>query len=162
MARDRRCAQSRSRYENPDITCSQRSSDLVVRSPRSARVLASRSRVMADSSVADLAGGLMVLCTALSSSLGPERVLLARSCRSRDSEQLLAAAGVARDRAHRRLACGSRYLSAQYRRAPRGTVRASANRRSPLLPVLDLRSLTAGDIVHDRYLYLPSIGVCAC
>jgi tetratricopeptide (TPR) repeat protein len=28
----------------------------------------------------------------------------------------------------------------------------------PLLPVLDLRSLTAGDIVHDRYLYLPSIG----
>lgn len=28
----------------------------------------------------------------------------------------------------------------------------------PLLPVLDLRSLTAGDIVHDRYLYLPSVG----
>ncbi|MBZ5664312.1 MAG: tetratricopeptide repeat protein [Acidobacteriia bacterium] len=28
----------------------------------------------------------------------------------------------------------------------------------PLLPVLDLRSLTAGDIVHDRYLYLPSAG----
>ena len=29
---------------------------------------------------------------------------------------------------------------------------------APLLPVLDLRSLTAGDIVHDRYLYLPSVG----
>lgn len=29
----------------------------------------------------------------------------------------------------------------------------------PLLPVLDLRSLTAGDIVHDRYLYLPSVGL---
>jgi protein O-mannosyl-transferase len=29
----------------------------------------------------------------------------------------------------------------------------------PLLPVLDLRSLTIGDIVHDRYLYLPSIGI---
>ena len=28
----------------------------------------------------------------------------------------------------------------------------------PLLPVLDLRSLTTGDIVHDRYLYLPSAG----
>ncbi len=28
----------------------------------------------------------------------------------------------------------------------------------PLLPVLDLQSLTAGDIVHDRYLYLPSVG----
>ena len=28
----------------------------------------------------------------------------------------------------------------------------------PLLPVLDLRSLTPGDIVHDRYLYLPSVG----
>jgi hypothetical protein len=28
----------------------------------------------------------------------------------------------------------------------------------PLIPVLDLRSLTAGDIVHDRYLYLPSVG----
>jgi tetratricopeptide (TPR) repeat protein len=28
----------------------------------------------------------------------------------------------------------------------------------PLLPVLDLRSLTTGDIVHDRYLYLSSIG----
>ncbi len=28
----------------------------------------------------------------------------------------------------------------------------------PLLPVLDLRSLTMGDIVHDRYLYLPSVG----
>ena len=28
----------------------------------------------------------------------------------------------------------------------------------PLLPVLDLRSLTLGDIVHDRYLYLPSAG----
>src|SRR6202140_1296400 len=28
----------------------------------------------------------------------------------------------------------------------------------PLLPVLDLRSLTIGDIVHDRYLYLPSAG----
>ena len=28
----------------------------------------------------------------------------------------------------------------------------------PLLPVLDLRSLTIGDIAHDRYLYLPSIG----
>jgi tetratricopeptide (TPR) repeat protein len=28
----------------------------------------------------------------------------------------------------------------------------------PLLPVLDLRSLTAGDIVHDRYLYLPAAG----
>lgn len=28
----------------------------------------------------------------------------------------------------------------------------------PLLPVLDLRSLTAGDIAHDRYLYLPSAG----
>jgi Tfp pilus assembly protein PilF len=28
----------------------------------------------------------------------------------------------------------------------------------PLLPVLDLRSLTVGDVVHDRYLYLPSIG----
>jgi Tfp pilus assembly protein PilF len=28
----------------------------------------------------------------------------------------------------------------------------------PLLPVLDLRSLTVGDIVHDRYLYLPSVG----
>src|ERR1700733_143374 len=28
----------------------------------------------------------------------------------------------------------------------------------PLLPVLDLRSLTVGDIVHDRYLYLPSMG----
>jgi tetratricopeptide (TPR) repeat protein len=28
----------------------------------------------------------------------------------------------------------------------------------PLLPVLDLRSLTAGDIVHDRYLYLSSAG----
>ncbi len=28
----------------------------------------------------------------------------------------------------------------------------------PLLPVLDLRSLTPGDIVHDRYLYLPSAG----
>lgn len=29
----------------------------------------------------------------------------------------------------------------------------------PLLPVLDLRSLTAGDVVHDRYLYLPSVGL---
>jgi len=29
----------------------------------------------------------------------------------------------------------------------------------PLLPVLDLRSLTIGDIVHDRYLYLPTVGV---
>jgi len=29
----------------------------------------------------------------------------------------------------------------------------------PLLPVLDLRSLTPGDIVHDRYLYLPSVGL---
>jgi len=29
---------------------------------------------------------------------------------------------------------------------------------APLLPVLDLRSLTAGDIVHDRYLYLSSVG----
>jgi len=29
---------------------------------------------------------------------------------------------------------------------------------APLLPVLDLRSLTVGDIVHDRYLYLPSVG----
>ncbi len=28
----------------------------------------------------------------------------------------------------------------------------------PLLPVLDLRSLTVGDVVHDRYLYLPSVG----
>lgn len=28
----------------------------------------------------------------------------------------------------------------------------------PLLPVLDLRSLTVGDMVHDRYLYLPSVG----
>ena len=28
----------------------------------------------------------------------------------------------------------------------------------PLVPVLDLRSLTAGDIVHDRYLYLSSVG----
>lgn len=28
----------------------------------------------------------------------------------------------------------------------------------PLLPVLDLRSLTVGDTVHDRYLYLPSLG----
>jgi tetratricopeptide (TPR) repeat protein len=28
----------------------------------------------------------------------------------------------------------------------------------PLLPVLDLRALTPGDIVHDRYLYLPSAG----
>jgi protein O-mannosyl-transferase len=28
----------------------------------------------------------------------------------------------------------------------------------PLLPVLDLRSLTVGDVVHDRYLYLSSIG----
>lgn len=28
----------------------------------------------------------------------------------------------------------------------------------PLLPVLDLRSLTVGDIVHDRYLYLPAAG----
>ena len=28
----------------------------------------------------------------------------------------------------------------------------------PLLPVLDLHSLTVGDIVHDRYLYLPSAG----
>lgn len=28
----------------------------------------------------------------------------------------------------------------------------------PLLPVLDLRSLTARDIAHDRYLYLPSAG----
>lgn len=28
----------------------------------------------------------------------------------------------------------------------------------PLLPVLDLRSLTVGDIVHDRYLYLPAVG----
>jgi protein O-mannosyl-transferase len=28
----------------------------------------------------------------------------------------------------------------------------------PLLPVLDLRSLTVGDIVHDRYLYLPCAG----
>jgi len=28
----------------------------------------------------------------------------------------------------------------------------------PLLPVLDLPSLTMGDIVHDRYLYLPSVG----
>ena len=28
----------------------------------------------------------------------------------------------------------------------------------PLLPVLDLRSLTIGDVVHDRYLYLPSAG----
>jgi hypothetical protein len=28
----------------------------------------------------------------------------------------------------------------------------------PLLPVLDLRSLTVGDIVHDRHLYLPSVG----
>ena len=27
-----------------------------------------------------------------------------------------------------------------------------------LLPVLDLPSLTVGDIVHDRYLYLPSVG----
>jgi tetratricopeptide (TPR) repeat protein len=29
---------------------------------------------------------------------------------------------------------------------------------TPLLPVLDLRSLTVGDIVHDRYLYLSSVG----
>jgi tetratricopeptide (TPR) repeat protein len=29
----------------------------------------------------------------------------------------------------------------------------------PLLPVLNLRSLTPGDIVHDRYLYLPSAGL---
>jgi protein O-mannosyl-transferase len=29
----------------------------------------------------------------------------------------------------------------------------------PLLPVLDLGSLTTGDIVHDRYLYLPSAGL---
>jgi len=28
----------------------------------------------------------------------------------------------------------------------------------PLLPVLDLRALTPGDVVHDRYLYLPSAG----
>ncbi len=28
----------------------------------------------------------------------------------------------------------------------------------PLLPVLDLHSLTVGDIVHDRYLYLSSVG----
>ena len=28
----------------------------------------------------------------------------------------------------------------------------------PLLPVLDLRALTVGDIIHDRYLYLPSVG----
>jgi len=28
----------------------------------------------------------------------------------------------------------------------------------PLLPVLDLHSLTIGDVVHDRYLYLPSAG----
>ena len=28
----------------------------------------------------------------------------------------------------------------------------------PLSPVLDLHSLTVGDIVHDRYLYLPSVG----
>jgi len=28
----------------------------------------------------------------------------------------------------------------------------------PLLPVLDLRSLTVGDIVHDRYLYLSTAG----
>jgi tetratricopeptide (TPR) repeat protein len=28
----------------------------------------------------------------------------------------------------------------------------------PLLPVLDLRSLTVGDVVHDRYLYLPVAG----
>lgn len=28
----------------------------------------------------------------------------------------------------------------------------------PLLPVLDLGSLTVGDVVHDRYLYLPSVG----
>ncbi|MFZ3264955.1 MAG: tetratricopeptide repeat protein [Terriglobales bacterium] len=28
----------------------------------------------------------------------------------------------------------------------------------PLLPVLDLHALTVGDIVHDRYLYLPSVG----
>jgi tetratricopeptide (TPR) repeat protein len=28
----------------------------------------------------------------------------------------------------------------------------------PLLPVLDLHSLTVGDIVHDRYLYLPCAG----
>lgn len=28
----------------------------------------------------------------------------------------------------------------------------------PLIPVFDLRSLTPGDIVHDRYLYLPSVG----
>ncbi len=28
----------------------------------------------------------------------------------------------------------------------------------PLLPVLDLHSLTIGDVVHDRYLYLPSVG----
>jgi tetratricopeptide (TPR) repeat protein len=32
----------------------------------------------------------------------------------------------------------------------------------PLLPVLDLRSLTIGDIVHDRYLYLPSAGFALC
>ena len=29
----------------------------------------------------------------------------------------------------------------------------------PLIPILDLRSLTAGDIVHDRYLYLSSVGL---
>ena len=29
----------------------------------------------------------------------------------------------------------------------------------PLIPVLDLRSLTVGDIVHDRYLYLPTVGL---
>lgn len=28
----------------------------------------------------------------------------------------------------------------------------------PLLPVFDLRALTAGDVVHERYLYLPSVG----
>jgi tetratricopeptide (TPR) repeat protein len=29
----------------------------------------------------------------------------------------------------------------------------------PLLPVLEVRGLTVGDIVHDRYLYLPSAGL---
>lgn len=29
---------------------------------------------------------------------------------------------------------------------------------APLLPVFDLRVLTAGDVVHERYLYLPSVG----
>jgi tetratricopeptide (TPR) repeat protein len=37
---------------------------------------------------------------------------------------------------------------------------ASALLVIPILPVLDLRAFAGGEFVHDRYLYLPSVGFC--